>query len=218
MDSKSEVQRALYRAAIDLVEIGKSNLAEETYKLALELNPNDYRSITNLAVIIDKSGRQGEAEKLYLKTANYPFFDEYAMFNLGYLYSRQKQLDLAETWYRRAIVAYPRYFEAYVNLAVLKQELGQDDEAKELLLKALDIYPIDCIANFELANIYRKNKDFFEADLLYRRAVDMDSTNPHALFNLASFLVEQGKHEEAQEYFDLAYELDTEGRLKPGKD
>ena len=57
MDKSKKAQRAFYRTAIDLVEMGKSELAEETYKLALELDPDDYRSITNLAVIIDKAGR-----------------------------------------------------------------------------------------------------------------------------------------------------------------
>jgi Tfp pilus assembly protein PilF len=83
-------------------------------------------------------------------------------------------------------------------------------------VKALEIEPRDCIANFELANIFRKRKEYFQAEMLYRSAVDLDDTNPHALYNLASFLVEIDHSEEAQRYFDLAYEYDTEGKLKRG--
>jgi Flp pilus assembly protein TadD len=115
--SKNELAGQLYEVAIGLVESGRSDMAENTYQMALQLDPNDFASITNLAVIIDKSGRLDQAEGLYLKAAAYPFYDALAMFNLGYLYGRTDREALAETWYRRTLVAKPDHCEAMVNLA-----------------------------------------------------------------------------------------------------
>ena len=70
--SKTELAQQLYDVAIGLVESGRSDIAESTYQLALELDPTDFQSITNLAVILDKSGRLEEAEKLYLKASDFP--------------------------------------------------------------------------------------------------------------------------------------------------
>jgi len=216
-ESKDELARQLFAVALVLVETGRLDIAESTYKLALELDPNDFRSVTNLAVIVDKSGRHLEAEELYLKAANLPFFDPVAMFNLGYLYSRTDRAILAETWYRRALVADPNYSEAMVNLAGLVQVLRQDlSEAKRLLEEALRIDPRDSIAIQDLANIYRLNGENFLAEMLYWQAVETAPNSALANFNLASYLGEIDRQQESQYFFDLAYQIDTNGNLKRG--
>lgn len=215
--SKNELAGQLYEVAIGLVESGRSDMAENTYQMALQLDPNDFASITNLAVIIDKSGRLEEAEGLYLKAASYPFFDALAMFNLGYLYGRTDRQDLAETWYRRTLVAKPDHFEAMVNLAGLVQTLRKDVvEAKQLLESALRVNPRDTIALSELANLYRLDGDMFLAEMLYWKAFEIDPHSPLINYNWAAFLEEIGETNAARDFFDKAYALDTEGKLKKG--
>lgn len=215
--SKNEHARQLYEVAIGLVKSGRTDIAEDTYQLALQLDPDDFQSITNLAVIIDKSGRLEEAEGLYLKAADFPFYDAVAMYNLGYLFGRTGRKALAETWYRRALVAEPDNFKALVNLANLEQELHNNvAEAKQLLESALKINPKDSIAIDELANIYRLDGELFLAEMLYFKAVDCEPSSPLANYNLASFMEEKGESEVARHFFDLAYSLDPEGKLKKG--
>lgn len=215
--SKEKLARQLYDLALELVEAGRSELAETTYQMALELDPNDFQSINNLAVIIDKSGRIEQAEDLYLKAASHPFYDSIAMFNLGYLYWRTDRPELAELWYRRAIAADPYNTEAMVNLAGLVQEQYKDlSEGKHLLELVTRIDSQDAIAIFELANIYRQTGDTFLAELFYRKAIEVEPSNALANYNLAAFLVEIDRSEEANQFFDTAYSLDTEGKLKRG--
>jgi protein O-mannosyl-transferase len=215
--SKQELSAQLYEVAIGLVKAGRSDMAENTYQLALELDPTDFQSITNLAVIIDKSGRFEQAEKLYLKAADYPFYDSFAMFNLGYLYGRTDRQELAETWYRRALAANPNYSEAMVNLAGLVQTLREDRaEAKSLLESAVRISPHDTIALSELANIHNLNQDKFLAEMFYWKAVESNPHSPLANYNFASFLHEIGETDAARRFFDLAHSLDKDGQLKHG--
>jgi len=216
--SKNELAGQLYEVAIGLVESGRSDIAESTYQLALQLDPNDFASITNLAVIIDKSGRLEQAEGLYLKAAAYPFYDALAMFNLGYLYGRTDREALAETWYRRTLVAKPNHFEAMVNLAGLVHTLRKDVvEAKQLLELALRVNPRDTIALSELANLYRLDGEMFLAEMLYWKAFELDPHSPLANYNWAAFLQEIGESDAAREFFDKAYALDKDGKLKKGK-
>lgn len=213
-----EIGRHLHEVANAMVESGLFELAERAYQLAIDLDSDDFRSITNLAVLLDKTGRHFEAEELYLRTAGAPFFDEVAMFNLGYLYSRTEKPALAESWYQRALVAKPDYSEAMVNLAgVILKRQGDLLEVKQLLENALRISPRDSIAVQELANIYRLMGDPFLAEMLYRRAVSIEESSALSNFNLASFLEEEGQSEEADFLFDRAYKLDPEGNLKKGE-
>jgi len=217
MNSKEELAENLFNVAVELAKIGSSDVAEETYQLVLKLDPRDYRSLTNLAVIIDKSGRLLEAENLYIQAASHPFFDPLAMFNLGYLYGRTKKPELAELWYRRCIVADPSHNHAMVNLSGLVQEVRGDLlEAKGLLERALSIHAKDTIAIYELANIYRQQEQLYEAEMLYFRAVDNDLEDPVATYNYAAFMEEIGEHDRASELFDEAHRLDKQGVLKKG--
>jgi tetratricopeptide (TPR) repeat protein len=218
MNSREELAENLFRVAVELTRIGSSDVAAETYKLALRLDPRDFRSLTNLAVIIDKSGQLLEAENLYVQAASHQFFDPFAMFNLGYLYGRTKKLDLAELWYRRCLVADPNYHPAMVNLSGLVQEVRGDLlESKDLLERALSIDPTGTIALYELANIYRQHGQLFEAEMLYFKAVDNDPDDPTAMYNYASFIHQIGEHDRASALFDEAHRLDKQGVLKGGR-
>jgi Tfp pilus assembly protein PilF len=213
-----EIGLQLYDAASELAKHGLSELAERTYQIALELNPDDFRSKTNLAVLFDKSGRLDQAEELYLQASSAPFFDPVAMFNLGYLCSRTDRHEQAESWYRKTLITEPNNPEAMVNLAsLLVQNAGDVSEAKLLLESALRITPSDSIALQELANVNRLTGETFLAEMLYRRAVEMDEHSALAKFNLALFLEETGASNEASDLFDLAYKLDPEGNLKRGR-
>ena len=217
MSSKEELSEQLFEVALELVQMGQSNVAEQSYQMALELNPRDYRSLTNMATIIDKSGRLEEAEDLYKKASGLPFYDAFAMFNLGYLYSRTGKPELAETWYRRSLVSDPTHSPAMVNLAGLVQsQRGDIDEAKSLLEAALGIQPKDTIAMGELANIYRQKGAMFEAEMLYFKAMENEPENPWAIYNYGAFLEEIGEPDKARYFFDLAYNFDVNGTLKRG--
>lgn len=218
-DQRRQIGAKIYDAAVDLTEAGQPEMAEAAFRMAIELDPDDYQSRNNLAVILDKSGRAAEAEKLYLEAAGHPFYDASAMFNLGYLHARTGRNNTAEIWYRRAIATDERKHEAMVNLAgLVQQDQSRRREAKSLLESALRVEPDDSIALFELANIHRLDGEQFLAEMFYRKAVLADPRGVLANFNLGLFLQEIGREREAQPYLDLARQLDVNGVLEGGQE
>ncbi len=60
---------------------------------------------------------------------------------LGLFYSSRGQLEEAEQAYGEALYLNPQLLAAYLNLADVKRARGRDDEARQLLLQALEIAP-----------------------------------------------------------------------------
>jgi tetratricopeptide (TPR) repeat protein len=82
----------------------------------------------------------------------------------------------------------PRY-----NLGTQLGERGELTEAKVALERAIRIRPDSSLAHNQLANIYLLTNQPQPAEDHYRLAVEYDSENAEALFNLSNILMSQGR-------------------------
>lgn len=92
---------------------------------------------------------------------------------------------------------------------VSSDRVGQIDEARRHLLKALELAPQQTNTLVALGVAYQRGKDPDpDAALNYLiRAVNQDPTNPYAHRNLGAVLAKLGRYEEAESHFRSAYEL-----------
>ena len=67
--------------------------------------------------------------------------DARALFDLGYVADAENRLDDATGFYRRAIAANPRSFEAHLSLGLLLARQGKPDEARSELITATTLDP-----------------------------------------------------------------------------
>jgi len=67
--------------------------------------------------------------------------DARALFDLGYIADAQNRLDDAAGFYRRAIAADPKSFEAHLSLGLLLARQGKPDEARPELVTATTLDP-----------------------------------------------------------------------------
>jgi type IV pilus assembly protein PilF len=101
----------------------------------------------------------------------------------------------------------PNYEEA----ARINTELGADyarqgrfDVATEKLKKAIDQNDRYAPAHKTLAYVYTQRGDSEHAEIEYRRALDLDNSDPETHNNFGVFLCSQGKSAEADRYFMTA--------------
>lgn len=110
----------------------------------------------------------------------------------------------------------PEHHEANLYKASLEQSEGKIEEAKNILLKVIDLYSQDNRAFIQLANLMLANQNNDEAIEYYNKALEMDQKNAYIPYALALSFLNKGDKEKASQYLDKAIELqpDDEGLMK----
>ncbi len=94
-----------------------------------------------------------------------------------------------------------RAAEINTRLGVGYMQQGQNQLAREKLLRALDQNPRYAPAHRAMAEVYVRMGDPDEAENHYRRSLRLDSGNPETRNNYGVFLCDQGRFSEADRQF-----------------
>ncbi len=143
---------------------------------------------------------------LTLDELNSDELGDYAVF----LHNTRKDTDTAESFYKRAIEADPKYLHLS-NYAIFLTGILKDHDAAEVLYKrAIDADPnyANSLRNYA-AFLKDIRGDFDTAEVFYKRAIDADPKHVSALGNYAAFLVDIRKdHGTAEAYYQRAIDAD----------
>ena len=128
-----------YLASVDIVE-GNVTEAETYLRRALRRDPRSENTLNNLAVLLERTGRQPEALEDWHKAAlvsNSPK----ALDMWGFCLAHEGRMDEAAQWMKRAIDLQPDYFPARLHLALLLITIGHGSEAVPHLRYVLKMDP-----------------------------------------------------------------------------
>lgn len=113
-------------------------------------------------------------------------------------------LKSAETYFRQSITLRPNRFEAYNNLGAVLLEQKRYEEARTVLEQGVKIQPYYANSRANLAGAYwflgLKDEAVKEAE----RAFKLDAGNVKYSLNLASFLFELQRYNDAKTYINVA--------------
>ena len=137
--------------------------AIENYREALKIDGLFYPAKSNLAMILYRQGRTGEAEQLYKElVTGHPEVTE-GSFYLALLYAEQKKyaeaISLLETASKNA-GNNPRIF---YNLGLIYQATGQDDKCTSTLEQGLTLDPCNLDLLYALFAFYMNKNDRMKA-------------------------------------------------------
>ena len=108
--------------------------AEDGYREALEVDPQNLKALSGLARLFDRLGRLEEATKLYLKATRHHHKEPGAFNDLALCYAKQGKLDESVTALTHAIELQP-YRKLYRNnIATVLVEAGREDQALQHLV------------------------------------------------------------------------------------
>ncbi len=107
--------------------LNESTKAEKHFKRAIELDPSDSAAQTNYGGFLCKHGRIDEGEKFFLMAVENPGYDKPAVAytNAGLCKLRVDDPSGAETYFRAALRADPRFGVALLNMAQLSFDNDQ---------------------------------------------------------------------------------------------
>ena len=181
--------------------------AEEIYRRALDLNPDDARIHNNFGNLLSDVQRPSEAEAEYRRALEIkPDYPE-ALHNVGMLLMDRQRLPEAEAVYRRALELNPDYVEAHLQLGNLLKNCKRLVEAETVYRRALKLRPDYPEALHNLGLLLIDAGQLPEAEATYRRALELKPNYAEIHFNLGNLLKGSNRMVEAEAAYRQALEL-----------
>lgn len=153
--------------------------AEENFKKALKIDKKFTDARNNLGALYLEQNKFGEALEEFqavLADTMYPR-PHYAETNIGIVYRKQKQYDLAKQHFDAAIKMRGTHSEAYKQLGLMYDEQNLHKLAAENYKKALEYFPFDVEALYRGALKMYMLKDEELGQTYLRRCLDVQAMN-----------------------------------------
>ncbi|XP_067123491.1 protein O-mannosyl-transferase Tmtc3-like isoform X2 [Centruroides vittatus] len=200
-----------YNLGVVFLELGKASQALLYFDKALEINPEHEQALMNSAILIQESGnphlRKIAYDRLYLLLQKGKA-NERIYFNLGMLAMDDKQMKIAETWFKKAIELREDFRSALFNLALLLSDSHRPLEAVPYLRQLLKHHTDHVKGLILLGDIYINHvKDLDAAQECYLKILQFEPSNIQALHNLCVVYVERGHLVKAERCLTKAISL-----------
>lgn len=161
-------------------EAGNMDAALQRYQEAVDRNPNDAESHSNLGQVLVRLSRPAEA---------LPHFDraiELIPDRWAYVFNRARALGLLGRWeesvaaYRRAQALFPEDYVTAFNLALALRKLGKHEAALPQFQKAIELEPNDATFRIALGMTFERLQKPTEAAAAYEDALRLAPQAPDA--------------------------------------
>jgi Flp pilus assembly protein TadD len=192
-------------------ERGEVKLAEQEWRAALRLAPNDSSLLNDLGLVATNQGRYTEAVSYFRQAIGLHPNDPYPHSNLGIVYEKTGQHELAETEFRTALSLSPQELETRNRLGTLYLNAGRLEEAAEQFHLSVKTQPND-LGYCGLGEIYLRRGDRGAAERAFQRAASLAPNNSQAHFNLGALYLSMGRRAEALREYEAGLKSDPENR------
>lgn len=138
VDKRPGLIAALNTLAVIYNRHGEMALAEQTYRAALQREPENVMVMRNLQPVLAALGKHAEAQLLAQRVASIEPFPPYHHFDQGMLALRAGDFDKARGLFERELKRAPYNDEFLFWLGVAHLRLGDVKHAREQIAKAVD--------------------------------------------------------------------------------
>jgi len=198
--------QAHYEMSQVYLRLGDKQRAFPELQRAVELSPNNYPAITDMAnILVSARNPDGTAPPEYLKQAE-PYLKQLrdAQPNKpetheawANYYSAQKDVYGAINEMEQAIRLDPSRSESYIALAVFQLSTNQLDKAEANFQQAVKVDPKSMNAQVALAGFYLSRNRLPEAEEQFKRAIVIAPKDPTPRVGMVRLLMQQGKKDDA---------------------
>jgi predicted O-linked N-acetylglucosamine transferase (SPINDLY family) len=176
---------------------GRWELAEETYRRILAVEPEHAEAMHLWGVLAHQAGEHAVAvERIRRAIALAPAVAAYHG-NLGEVYRAMGANREAVGCYERALELDAGFANAHNGLGLARESLGQVHEAMACYRRALELNPRLAESHYNLGLAWHRLGSLDEAEACHRQAVELNPGFAAAWNNLGALLAEQGRLTEA---------------------
>jgi len=194
----------LMKSAAKYWQEGNVKAARKAYKRAIAIEPNNYRSLNNLASIEYISKNYVKAEALFKQAIVVaPELSE-AHINLGNIYSMTDQIVLAIRTFSSVIKIEPNNYIAYHQLGLCFLKLKELNNAFNSINKAINLSPRNPELFILLGKILEEKEMLNEAINAYEQALTIQPRHLLALTSLGEAYSYRGEKSKAISIYEVA--------------
>lgn len=186
--SRSVSSEMYLTTAAQAIKAGRLGLAEQAYRGAIALNPDNPRAHLNLAVVLADRGAYDEAERAAREALRLDPESFFAYFNLGNIFEKRGDLDKAVSYYQVALEKDSVNVKANFRLGAVLMRLEDYVGAAERFNRALEISPSFLQAGYLEALALIAQGNYSEAQLKLEEATRVHPDRPELLGPLARLL------------------------------
>ena len=186
---------------------GKSDKALEHLKKAYDMKPDQIGLVTMIANIYMARGENDKAMKMADTYAEKLFPAKNAFFNnlKGEIYLASRQPETAFGFFEKAARQEPRFFQPRMHMAKLLMGQKKLDEALEQYKQIESVNPAHVPTLIAMGEIYDTLGNVYQAEVYYRKVLELNPKHADASNNLAFILSERKETvDEAFEYASIA--------------
>lgn len=152
-----------------LLKRGNTDDAKIILEEAVRLGANSWRALNGLGVMSDMAEQYDAAVGYYEQALKIRPASAMLLTNLGYSHYLNRNFQTAELTFRKALAFDQKYEPAWSNLGLVQARLRRYDESLDILIRVMETRK----AYNDIGYIAYQNKDFPEAEVLLRRAIDL---------------------------------------------
>jgi tetratricopeptide (TPR) repeat protein len=201
---------AFYRIGYCMAELGQYGEAIESYKMAIQINPQDANIHNNLCTAYGKFGRYEEAVKSCRQAIQLKPDLAEAHNNLGWSYHKLGRYAEAIESCKQAIRLMPDFATAHYNLGNQYFALKKYGEAAESYKQAIRFEFDFGEGHMNLGAAYNQMGRFEEAIASYKLAIRLKPTLAEAHLNLGMTFLKIGDRASAIEEYKILKDLNKE--------
>ena len=200
---------------LDGMMIGPLN-AEQKYRRVIELAPQFEHAWHNLGGELQKQGQLAEAIDCFQKALKlYPEYPECHL-ALSHVYEDLGQLQPA-IHHARHSLAMRQEASKYANLGRLLIAAGSLDEANQVLDVTLKLDPDQFDGLVNRASLHAMHQEFAQAEMLFRRAHQLQPEAHAPIANLGKVCWEQQRYSDAMNWFERTLEIAPDDLFSLGR-
>jgi len=200
---------------------GKVEEAEEMFKKAISLYPNDLEGFLELGLLYKNQGKIEESEELLRKSID-------IIQNFNQIMKGNNSAEAADYHLMKAIDALKEAKKNNPDYQGKKIDVGEMDEddserkmevAKEIFKYAIEVMPNNEKFYEELGWIYKMEGDINKAEEILKKPINMNLPSEGVLYELGRIYKVQKKYEKARAAFEKiidAYPNDTKAYIELG--
>ena len=187
--------------------MGKLDDAINCFEEVVEENSSDVLANNHLGAIYALQGNHTKAIEAYNRGLKFDANHPILQFNIAKSYAEIGDKAKALNFFEGALRAKPGWTDAIEAYADLLLNVNKVGEADDIVNQALKLNPDDVKIHTAKGNVFNRQSIFEDAEVEYKKALDVDEGYKNALTGLASALENQGKNLDAVEAISHAEKL-----------